>query len=100
MLTEEEMYSREASLSMDESEEVFTTEFPLENKSYSWHDKYRPRKPKYYNRIHSGFEWNKYNQTHYDRILIIITIPNNFSSLTSLQMITLHQRLFKATSSM
>ncbi|KAI3964381.1 hypothetical protein MKW92_045734 [Papaver armeniacum] len=25
-----------------------------------------PRKPKYFNRVHTGYEWNKYNQTHYD----------------------------------
>ncbi|KAL3511693.1 hypothetical protein ACH5RR_024410 [Cinchona calisaya] len=25
-----------------------------------------PRKPKYFNRIHTGYEWNKYNQLHYD----------------------------------
>ena len=31
-----------------------------------WHDKYRPRKPRYFNRVHTGYEWNKYNQTHYD----------------------------------
>ncbi|KAK0577862.1 hypothetical protein LWI29_001357 [Acer saccharum] len=29
-------------------------------------DKYRPRKPKYFNRVHTGYEWNMYNQTHYD----------------------------------
>ena len=33
---------------------------------YWWHDKYRPRKPKYFNRVHTGYEWTKYNQTHYD----------------------------------
>merc|ERR1712224_67793 len=33
---------------------------------YWWHDKYRPQKPKYFNRVHMGYEWNKYNQTHYD----------------------------------
>lgn len=33
---------------------------------YSWAEKYRPRKPRYFNRVHTGFEWNKYNQTHYD----------------------------------
>ena len=22
--------------------------------------------PRYFNRVHTGFEWNKYNQTHYD----------------------------------
>lgn len=35
-------------------------------KFYWWHEKYRPRKPKYFNRVHTGYEWNKYNQTHYD----------------------------------
>lgn len=29
-------------------------------------DKFRPRKPKYFNRIKTGFEWTKYNQIHYD----------------------------------
>ena len=33
---------------------------------YWWHDKYRPRCPKYFNRVHTGYDWNKYNQTHYD----------------------------------
>ena len=33
---------------------------------YSWFDKYRPRKPRYFNRIHTGYDWNKYNSTHYD----------------------------------
>jgi len=29
-------------------------------------DKYRPRKPRYFNRVKTGYDWNKYNQTHYD----------------------------------
>ena len=33
---------------------------------FLWADKYRPRKPRFFNRVHTGFEWNKYNQTHYD----------------------------------
>lgn len=33
---------------------------------YWWNEKYRPRRPKYFNRVHTGYEWNKYNQTHYD----------------------------------
>ena len=31
-----------------------------------WSGKYRPRKPRYFNRVQMGYEWNKYNQTHYD----------------------------------
>ena len=26
----------------------------------------KTRKPKYFNRVHTGYDWNKYNQTHYD----------------------------------
>ncbi|EOY17343.1 Cactus-binding domain, C-terminal, Cactin, central region [Theobroma cacao] len=38
----------------------------LDSQGYRWHDKYQPRKPKYFNRVHTGYEWNKYKQTHYD----------------------------------
>lgn len=33
---------------------------------YAWTDKYRPRKPRFLNRVHSGFLWNAFNRTHYD----------------------------------
>ncbi|KAL6562591.1 hypothetical protein OROGR_003598 [Orobanche gracilis] len=33
---------------------------------YCRHDKYQPRKPIYFSRVHIGYAWNKYNQTHYD----------------------------------
>ena len=33
---------------------------------YKWADKYKPRKPRFFNRVHTGYEWNKYDQTHYD----------------------------------
>lgn len=33
---------------------------------YEWSDKYKPRKPKFFNRVKSGFEWNPYNKKHYD----------------------------------
>eukprot|EP00884_Botryococcus_braunii_P020423 jgi/Botrbrau1/7064/Bobra.0165s0087.1 len=44
----------------------FGGEVALESKVYWWNIKYKPRKPKYFNRVHTGYEWNKYNQTHYD----------------------------------
>ena len=31
-----------------------------------WMKKYKPRKPKFFNRIKTGYEWNRHNQTHYD----------------------------------
>ncbi|CAH2042765.1 unnamed protein product, partial [Iphiclides podalirius] len=44
----------------------FSVEHALPEQPCLWADKYRPRKPRYFNRVHTGFEWNKYNQTHYD----------------------------------
>lgn len=53
---------------MEEGDAVFGSgaEVSIDSQVYWWHDKYRPRKPKYFNRVHTGYEWNKYNQTHYD----------------------------------
>ncbi|KAJ7543872.1 hypothetical protein O6H91_09G056700 [Diphasiastrum complanatum] len=53
---------------MEEGDSILGSgaEVNLESQVYWWHDKYRPRKPKYFNRVHTGYEWNKYNQTHYD----------------------------------
>lgn len=61
-----------ASKGMDNQEEaVFSCESAVRGsdnrlQTYAWSDKYQPRKPRYFNRVHTGFEWNKYNQTHYD----------------------------------
>ena len=68
-LSQAEMaFEREARKGMDDDEAVFSVEEPIKQDKtfYSWSDKYRPRKPRYFNRVHTGFEWNKYNQTHYD----------------------------------
>ncbi|CAB9505133.1 Conserved mid region of cactin [Seminavis robusta] len=49
-----------------EEELGLTDEIDMHAQSYSWQDKYRPRKPRYFNRVKTGYDWNKYNQTHYD----------------------------------
>lgn len=54
------------SLGTNAEEAEFSVETKLDSEVYLWSDKYRPRKPRYFNRVHTGFEWNKYNQTHYD----------------------------------
>ena len=60
------MYRAEAEKDLDEEEELFNLEEDIVNPTtYSWEDKYRPRKPRYFNRVHTGYEWNKYNQTHF-----------------------------------
>ncbi|KAK1300034.1 hypothetical protein QJS10_CPB13g00571 [Acorus calamus] len=63
-----EMKAMKAMGVMEEGDAVFGSgaEVNLDSQVYWWHDKYRPRKPKYFNRVHTGYEWNKYNQTHYD----------------------------------
>nr|GAT53896.1 NY-REN-24 antigen [Mycena chlorophos] len=66
-LASEALYRAEAEKDLDEEEELFNLEENITNPtSYNWEDKYRPRKPRYFNRVHTGYEWNKYNQTHYD----------------------------------
>ncbi|KAK4184933.1 mid region of cactin-domain-containing protein [Podospora australis] len=61
------LYDREVAKGINEGEEIFTTEEEVTGTSKPlWADKYRPRKPRYFNRVQMGYEWNKYNQTHYD----------------------------------
>ncbi|ENN71807.1 cactin [Dendroctonus ponderosae] len=67
VITKEELLlQKEACKGMDDDEAQFSVEQALDSQMYLWSDKYRPRKPRYFNRVHTGFEWNKYNQTHYD----------------------------------
>lgn len=72
MTSEERAFIDVATKGMDNQEEsTFSCEATVrgsDNRSmtYAWADKYQPRKPRYFNRVHTGFEWNKYNQTHYD----------------------------------
>lgn len=66
-LASEALYRAEAERELDEEEELFNVEENIAHPtSYNWEDKYRPRKPRYFNRVHTGYEWNKYNQTHYE----------------------------------
>lgn len=61
------LYDREVSRGVAENEEIFNTEETVPSAAApKWADKYRPRKPRYFNRVQMGYEWNKYNQTHYD----------------------------------
>ncbi|KAL2128265.1 hypothetical protein VTI74DRAFT_9437 [Chaetomium olivicolor] len=61
------LYDREVARGVSEGEEIFTAEEAVPGiQKPLWADKYRPRKPRYFNRVLMGYEWNKYNQTHYD----------------------------------
>lgn len=68
-----EMLRKESAVGLREGEEKFAEEVDAVTKKreqpaagYAWNDKYRPRKPRYYNRVHTGYDWTKYNRTHYD----------------------------------
>lgn len=41
-------------------------EVVLPGATYWWQDKYRPRKPRYFNRVKTGWDRTKYNLSHYD----------------------------------
>ncbi|KAM0278469.1 hypothetical protein ACHAQH_005136 [Verticillium albo-atrum] len=61
------LYEREVARGIGEDEEVFAAEEAVPTAAKpQWADKHRPRKPRYFNRVQMGYEWNKYNQTHYD----------------------------------
>lgn len=61
------LYDREAARGVSENEEVFAAEEEVPSGSQpQWGDKVTVRKPRYFNRVQMGYEWNKYNQTHYD----------------------------------
>ncbi len=61
------LYEREVARGVNEDEEIFAGEEDVTTMGKSqWANKYRPRKPRYFNRVQMGYEWNKYNQTHYD----------------------------------
>ncbi len=50
---------------LGDNENMFNEVVPI-TVSYDWATKYKPMKPRYSNRVRIGYEWNKYNQAHYD----------------------------------
>lgn len=60
------LYEREASKGENEDEELFNVEEEIIQATPSWADTYQPRKPKFFNRVQTGYDWNRYNQIHYD----------------------------------
>lgn len=60
-------FEHQASRRLAEGEEMFEHEEDVATQGRDkWAEKHRPRKPLYSNRVLMGYEWNKYNQTHYD----------------------------------
>ena len=59
-------FFRESNKGVAADERVFSGQVDTEDEVYWWHDKYRSRKPRFFNRVKTGYDWNKYNSTHYD----------------------------------
>jgi hypothetical protein len=53
------VFAAEIARGLDEEEEVFNVEEQMGGKVYAWEDKYRPRKPRYFNKVHTGYEWSE-----------------------------------------
>lgn len=69
--TDDALLSSEMQKGLGADEEAFAEETAVPAKKayvpeHLWNEKYRPRKPRYYNRVHTGYDWTKYNRTHYD----------------------------------
>ncbi|WFD33673.1 hypothetical protein MCUN1_000486 [Malassezia cuniculi] len=62
----DQMYRRESERPLEVEEEAFDGAVFISD-TYQWSERYRPRKPKCINRVNTGYEWNRYNQTHYDQ---------------------------------
>jgi hypothetical protein len=64
-----QMYNHLKAKGLGQDEQEFV-DLPLPQQEASLYpgvdDRFRPRKPRYFNSVKTGFEWNKYNQTHYD----------------------------------
>ncbi|KAK6438446.1 hypothetical protein LTR95_005362 [Oleoguttula sp. CCFEE 5521] len=59
-------FDRELARGLADNEEILTSEIEVVTKSLPcWLPASRPRKPQSFNRLLLGYDWNKYNQTHY-----------------------------------
>ena len=64
--TADDFVRQEAARAMGVNEEAFHDDVRLTQQAHHGESKYRIRKPRYFNRVHTGYEWNRYNQVHYD----------------------------------
>eukprot|EP01135_Chromosphaera_perkinsii_P009023 Nk52_evm41s1569 gene=Nk52_evmTU41s1569 len=64
---EEKLFREEAAKAMEEDEEVFNLDELIDNADMQeLNDSAKGRKPRFFNRVLTGYEWNQYNRTHYD----------------------------------
>lgn len=49
----ETIFEKKAREGMNDEEAQFSVEFNLDQQAFMWSDKYRPRKPRFFNRVHT-----------------------------------------------
>ena len=49
----DDQFVKRAREGMNDEEAQFSVEVPLEKQTVLWSDKYRPRKPRFFNRVHT-----------------------------------------------
>ena len=49
----EQIFIEKAKEGMNDDEAQFSVEFPVDTQAFMWSDKYRPRKPRFFNRVHT-----------------------------------------------
>ncbi|KAJ4836326.1 hypothetical protein Tsubulata_019682 [Turnera subulata] len=89
-----ELKAMKAMGAMEEGDALFGSgaEVNLDSQVYWWHDKYRPRKPKYFNRVHTGYEWNTIRPITIKTILLL-RLCKDINSIFSTQTLLTRQKL-------
>ena len=57
------LYHKESVKKLNDDEQLIDMDIDLEGSRYSYAN---PIKPRYYSKVRAVYEWNKYNQTHYN----------------------------------
>jgi len=61
------MYESEKAKKLEADEDNLGDEIDLEKTSYWWQDKYKPRKPRYLNRVKTAYDWSQVLEERYWR---------------------------------
>ena len=62
------MFVKRAREGMNDEEAQFSVEVPLEKQTVLWSDKYRPRKPRFFNRVHTVSTLSYFCENQWQRL--------------------------------
>jgi len=87
--TEDELYRQESEKLMEDNEETFNTEVPItveleeklggvKTQGIFAPNPLKVKRTRYFNRVVTGYEWNRYNQAHYDETNLPPKTPQGY----------------------